>query len=53
VPLTRELIALGFFLANRQQANTRARHTERNARVDAPHHAELEQMLRPALDIRA
>ena len=51
--LARQLVALRFFLADRQQPDARRLDAERHARVHAAHHRELQQMLRPALDAGA
>ena len=53
VRLARQLVALRLFLADRQQADARRLDAERDAGVDAAHHRELQEMLRPALDARA
>ena len=51
--LARQLVALGLFLANRQQPDARPLEPQRNLREHGAHHAELHQMSGPALGIGA
>ena len=51
--LARQLVALGLFLADRQQPDARPLDAQPRPRVDRAHHAELQQMRRLALDRRA
>ena len=52
VRLTRQIVALGFFLAGRQQPDPRPLDAQPGARVNAAHHGELQQVRRFALDRR-
>ena len=51
--LARQVVALALFFADRQQRDAGRPDAERHARVDAAHHGELQQVLRPAFDARA
>ena len=53
VRFARQLVALAFLLADREQPHARRRQAEADARVDAAHDGELQQVLGPALDAGA
>ena len=53
VRLPRQLVALGLFFADGEQADAGLLDAECDARVDAAHDGELKQVLRPALDVGA
>ena len=53
VRFARQLVALAFLLADREQPHARRRQAEADAGVDAAHDGELQQVLGPALDAGA
>ena len=53
VRLASQLVALRLFLADRQQADARRSHAERDLRVHRAHHRELQQVRGPALGVGA
>ena len=53
VRLADEVVALAGFLADRQQPDAGLGDAERDARVRGAHHAELHEMLRPAVEVGA
>jgi hypothetical protein len=52
VRLARQLVALGLFFADRQQPDPGTLGAGGNPRVGATHDGELQQVVRPALDVR-